>query len=163
MPFVTNVVTMVALKLIQIHFCRYLTGLNCSQGSVGSFAASLEKNESMEFDRTDAGENEENNFHSNLLIRIKNDPAFFISFSDEDLQEVIKFDRKQFAADLGKSVIEAEHSQEACQQELDRRREFRDATQLLLLLKRAQEHPGSENEESVGNKRQRTGTELSEN
>lgn len=117
----------------------------------------------MEFDRTDAGENEENNFHSNLLIRIKNDPAFFISFSDEDLQEVIKFDRKQFAADLGKSVIEAEHSQEACQQELDRRREFRDATQLLLLLKRAQEHPGSENEESVGNKRQRTGTELSEN
>ena len=36
----------------------------------------------MEFDRTDAGEMTDG-IPDDLLIRIKNDPAFFISFSDE--------------------------------------------------------------------------------
>ena len=108
----------------------------------------------MEFDRTDAGETE--SISPALLIRIKNDPTFFVSFSDENLQDVINFETEQFATALGKSLAEAKHSQEACQQELDRRTQFKDATQLLKLLDRAQQNQGAENETPVGSKRQRT-------
>lgn len=107
----------------------------------------------MEFDGTDAG-NTVDSISTDLLQRIKNDPAFFISFSDESLQDVINFDRGQFAIALGKSLVVAEHYQEACQHELDRRTEFREATQLLKLLEDALEI-----KTAVGNKRQRTASE----
>ena len=140
-----------------IPICTYVllkTGASYSQGSIGSFGASLETNESMEFDRTDAGETE--SISPALLIRIKNDPAFFVSFSDENLQDVINFETEQFSTALGRSLAEAKHSQEACQQELDRRTQFKEATQLLKLLDRAQQNQGAENETPVGSKRQRT-------
>ena len=135
-----------------------LLGGSYSQGSLGSLGASLETNESMEFDRTDAGESAEG-ISSDLLIRIKNDPAFFISFSDENLREVINFESEQFATALGRSATEAEHYQEACQQELDRRMQFKEATELLKLLDRAQKSQESENETPVGSKRQKTSSE----
>lgn len=113
----------------------------------------------MEFDRTDAGITAEN-ISSDLLIRIKSDPAFFISFSDESLQDVINFESEQLATALGRSLAEAKHSQEACQQELDRRTQLREATQLLKLFERARQNQGSENElQYTGNKRQRTANE----
>ena len=140
-------------------YSSLLIGNSDGQGSIGSFSASLERNESMEFDHIDAGETA-GSIPSDLLIKIKNDPAFFISFSDENLQDVINFNSELFATALGKSVAEAKHSQEACQQELDRRTEFKEATQLLKLLQRAQKHQESElNDATVGNKRQRTGNE----
>ena len=117
--------------------------------------ASLEMNESMEFDRIDAGETTEN-ISSDLLIRIKNDPAFFISFSDESLQDVINFETEQFSTALGRSLAEAQHSQEACQQELDRRMQLREATQLLKLFERARQNQANENDVQSGNKRPRT-------
>ena len=107
----------------------------------------------MEFDGTDAG-NTVDSISTDLLQRIKNDPAFFISFSDKSLQDGINFDQGQFAIALGKSLVEAEHYQEACQHELDRRTEFREATQLLKLLEDALEI-----KTAVGNKRQRTASE----
>lgn len=112
----------------------------------------------MEFDRIDAGETSDS-ISSDLLIRIKNDPAFFISFSDENLQDVINFECEEFATALGSSIIEAKHNQEACQQELDRRMQFKEATQLLKLLERAQKSQASENETPVGSKRQKTASE----
>ena len=112
----------------------------------------------MEFDRTDAGETAEK-ISSDLLIRIKNDPAFFISFSDESLCDVINFETEQLATELGRSLTEAQHSQEACQQELDRRMQLREATQLLKLFERAQQHQSSENQCQSGNKRPRTAAE----
>jgi len=128
-----------------------------SQGRTGSgsLGASLEMNESMEFDRIDAGETTEN-ISSDLLIRIKNDPAFFISFSDESLQDVINFETEQFSTALGRSLAEAQHSQEACQQELDRRMQLREATQLLKLFERARQNQANENDVQSGNKRPRT-------
>ena len=140
-----------------VKICWFISvAVSDSQGSVGSFSASLERNESMEFDRTDAGETAES-IPSDLLININNDPAFFISFSDENLQDVINFNSELFATALGKSVAEAKHNQEACQQELDRRAAFKEATQLLKLLGRARE--SELNDASIGNKRQRTGNE----
>lgn len=124
-----------------------------SQGSYGIFNASLERNESVEIDGTDAGKTVDS-ISPDLLLRIKNDPAFFISFSDESLQDVINFDGGEFAIALGESAAEAEHKQEACQHELDRRTEFREATQLLKLLEKAHK-----SEITVGNKRQRTAPE----
>lgn len=124
-----------------------------SQGSVGSFNASLERNESIEFDGTDAGETEDS-IPTDLLHKIKNDPTFFISFSEKNLENVINFDCDQFATALGKSVAEAEYSQETCQRELDRRREFKEATQLLKMLEGVQK-----NETLVGNKRPRPTSE----
>lgn len=113
----------------------------------------------MEFDRTDAGEKTDD-IPADLLIRIKNDPAFFISFSDERLQVVINIETDSLATVLGKSVIEAEHIREACQQELDRRIQLREATQLLKLYQRAQQNQESKNEsQSAGNKRFRATTE----
>ena len=114
----------------------------------------MERNESLEFDRTDAGETD--SISSHLLTRISTDPAFFISFSDDNLQDVINFDPEQFATALYKSLAEAKHKQEACQQELDRRTQFKEATQLLKLLDKAQQNQGAENETLVGAKRQRT-------
>ena len=111
-------------------------------------------NESMEFDRIDAGEAAEN-ISSNLLMRIKNDPAFFISFSDESLHDVINFELEQLSSALGRSITEAQHSQEACQQELDRRMQLREATQLLKLFERAQQNQATENDVESGNKRPR--------
>lgn len=96
----------------------------------------------MEFDRTDAGEMTDG-IPADLLIRIKNDPAFFISFSDERLQVVINIETDSLATVLGKSVIEAEHIREACQQELDQRIQLREATQLLKLYQRAQQNQES--------------------
>jgi len=112
----------------------------------------------MEFDRTDAGESVEG-ISSDLLMRIKNDPAFFISFSDENLREVINFESEQFATALGRSASEAEHYQEACQQELDRRMQFKEATELLKLLDRAQKSQEPENETPVGTKRLKASSE----
>lgn len=134
--------------------------MSYSQGGTGSgsFGASLETNESMEFDRTDAGETAQN-MSSDLLIRIKNDPAFFISFSDESLHDVINYEAEQLATALGRSLTEAQHSQEACQQELDRRMQLREATQLLKLFERARQNQSSENELQSGNKRPRTAAE----
>ena len=114
----------------------------------------MERNESLEFDRTDAGETD--SISSDLLTRISTDPAFFISFSDDNLQDVINFDPEQFATALDKSLAVAKHKQEACQQELDRRTQFKEATQLLKLLDRAQQNQGTENETPVCAKRQRT-------
>lgn len=126
---------------------------------MSSADASLETNESMEFDRTDAGETTDN-ISSDLLIRMKNDPVFFISFSDERLQDVINIKSDQLAAVMGRSLTEAKHSQEACQQELDRRLQLREATQLLKLFERAQQNQGSETKsQNAGNKRLRTTTE----
>lgn len=141
---------------ISSYFCQS-TGFSSSQGRTGSgsFVASLEMNESMEFDRIDAGETTEN-ISSDLLIRIKNDPAFFISFSDESLQDVINFETEQFSTALGRSLAEAQHSQEACQQELDRRMQLREATQLLKLFERARQNQANENDVQSGNKRPRT-------
>lgn len=112
-------------------------------------------NESMEFDRIDAGETTEN-ISPDLLIRIKNDPAFFISFSDESLHDVINFETEQLSTALGGSLAEAQHSQEACQQELDRRMQLREATQLLKLFERARQNQANENDAQSGNKRPRT-------
>lgn len=112
----------------------------------------------MEFDRTDAGETAEN-LPSDLLIRIKNDPAFFISFSNESLHDVINFEAEQLATALGRSLTEARHSQEACQQELDSRMQLREATQLLKLFERARRNKESENELQSESKRPRTATE----
>ncbi|PFX19277.1 DNA fragmentation factor subunit alpha [Stylophora pistillata] len=139
-----------------------LQNFGYSQGStelsISSAGASLETNESMEFDRTDAGETD--GIPPDLLIRMKNDPAFFISFSDERLQDVINIKTDSLATVMGRSVIEAEHIMDTCQQELDRRAQLREATQLLKLLQRAQENQASENEsQSAGNKRLRTSTE----
>lgn len=141
---------------ISSYFCQS-TGFSSSQGRTGSgsFVASLEMNESMEFDRIDAGETTEN-ISSDLLKRIKNDPAFFISFSDESLQDVINFETEQFSTALGRSLAEAQHSQEACQQELDRRMQLREATQLLKLFERARQNQANENDVQSGNKRPRT-------
>lgn len=140
-----------------------LQNFSCSQGSreysISSVGASLETNESMEFDRTDAGEMTDD-IPADLLIRIKNDPAFFISLSDERLQVVINIETDSLATVSGKSVIEAEHIREACQQELDRRIQLREATQLLKLYQRAQQNQESKNEsQSAGNKRFRATTE----
>lgn len=111
-------------------------------------------NESMEFDRIDAGETAEN-ISSNLLMRMKNDPAYFISFSDESLRDVINFETEQLSTALGRTLTEAQHSQEACQQELDRRMQLREATQLLKLFERARQNQASENDVQSGNKRPR--------
>lgn len=152
-------------KTVQICMFLYLeissdlkksTGFSCSQGRTGSgsFGASLEMNESMEFDRIDAGETEEN-ISSNLLMRIKNDPAYFISFSDESLRDVINFETEQLSTALGRTLTEAQHSQEACQQELDRRMQLKEATQLLKLFERARQNQANENDVQSGNKRPR--------
>lgn len=133
------------------------TGSSSSQGRTGSgsLGVSLEMNESLEFDRIDAGETTET-ISSDLLIRIKNDPAFFISFSDESLHDVINFETEQLSTALGRSLAEAQHSQEACQQELDRRMQLREATQLLKLFERARQNQDYGNDVQSGNKRPRT-------
>lgn len=146
---------------LEIYFLTFKnsTGLSSSQGRSGSgtcsLGASLEMNESMEFDRIDAGETTEN-ISPDLLIRIKNDPSFFISFSDESLHDVINFETEQLSTALGRSLAVAQHSQEACQQELDRRMQLREATQLLKLFERARQNQANENDVQSGNKRPRT-------
>ena len=129
------------------------TGYN--QLGFRSLAGSLEANESLELDGTDAGDIT-NVISPELLIRVKQDPAFFVSFSDEHLQQVVDVETEALAAGLGRSKPEAKHCQDACQQELDRRTQLREATQLLKLYDMAWRHKDCEKE--VTNKRQRTET-----
>ena len=91
-------------------------------------------------DRTDAGDP----IRPELIRKIKVDPAFFVSLSEEDLLEIVRLGVGSFADVLGEGELEAEHYQEVCQREVDKRREYKEATALLRLYHKSQEDNVSE-------------------
>lgn len=77
--------------------------------------------------------------------RITNDPTFFVSLGDEELEKVIALDTSNACQELGKTKEEVLLYQESCERELSRRSELRDATELLKLYKKAKGYQNNDN------------------
>ncbi|XP_032228827.1 DNA fragmentation factor subunit alpha [Nematostella vectensis] len=99
----------------------------------GSFDASMERNESLDVDFTDAPEPD----MARIAQRMQKDPLFFVSLPEDDLRLAIGFEPAELAAVLDRPEREASYYQETCRQELDRRTELREATELLKLYDKA--------------------------
>lgn len=94
-----------------------------------SFNPSLESNESLEMDHTDASIP----ISEFLVQQMRKNPIFFVSFSDDQLQTVIDCDLAYLSMVLGGQDKEARHFQETCQRELDKRAEMHEASELIKL------------------------------
>ena len=101
---------------------------------------SCESNESLVVDLTDAGEG----IRPDLVRKIKVDPAFFVSLSDDDLLDKVSLAAHNFAEALGQGELEAQHYQDVCQREIDKRSEYKEATALLRLYHKTQENLGED-------------------
>ena len=94
---------------------------------------------------------------SELVSKIKSNPAFFVSLSDSELQDVIGYKVEDFSAALRKDRLDTKFYQEACEKELDRRMGLKEATELLKLYDRASREK-TLNSSEAGSKRQRNDT-----
>ena len=72
--------------------------------------------------------------------RIIGDPTFFVSMDNQDLEKIVDKDPNLASKELNKTAEEVKVYQAACERELERRRELRDATELLHLYHRAVSH-----------------------
>ncbi|EDO33409.1 predicted protein [Nematostella vectensis] len=72
-----------------------------------------------------------------IAQRMQKDPLFFVSLPEDDLRLAIGFEPAELAAVLDRPEREASYYQETCRQELDRRTELREATELLKLYDKA--------------------------
>ena len=89
---------------------------------------------------TDAGEG----VRPDLICKIKVDPAFFVSLSDDDLLDIVSLAAHNFAEALGQGELEAQHYQDVCQREIDKRTEYKEAAALLRLYHKTQENSGED-------------------
>ena len=96
-------------------------------------SASFETNESLELDMLDAGEI----LPSEIVYKVKSNPAFFVSLSDNELQSIVDVRVEDLSVAIGKNRLDAKIYQEACEKELHRRTEIKEATELLKLYDKA--------------------------
>lgn len=92
---------------------------------------------------------------ASLRRKIMEDPIFFVSLSTEELQSVVDLESSALQFQLRCSESKVNIYQECCQQELDRRMEMKETTELLRICKKALDKRNDEEAGLQQNKKQR--------
>ena len=93
---------------------------------------------------------------SSLRQRILEDPVFFVSLSTEELYTIVDFEIKELQSQLRCPESKVKFYQESCQQEIDRRTDIKETTELLRICQKAISRRREEQDEVQQSKKQKT-------